>query len=184
MIVIGLVGPLSAGKGRVSEYIVNKYGASRHGFSDSLRDAMDRLQIEKNRVNFQDLSTFLRQRFGEDLLAKAMAKDIREDNHEYIVVEGIRREADIAYLKEIPNFHLVAIDADIKLRYERLVKRSQNTDDDNKTFEEFVEDHKREADASVPILMTKAEFQIDNNGSEEDLDKQINSIIEKIKQYE
>lgn len=181
MIIIGLTGLPASGKGRATEYLMKKYQASRHGFSDSLRDVVRRLKIEENRDNLQKLSIILRKQFGENLLAKAMAEDIKNDTHDYIIVEGVRREADIMYLKEIKGFHLISIDADIKIRYERLTKREQNTDDEGKTFEGFKSDHEKETELLIPSLMAKAEFHIDNNGSEEELEKQIDNIIEKIR---
>lgn len=180
MIIIGLTGLPASGKGRATSYIVNKYQASRHGFSDSLRDVVRRLKIEENRDNLQKLSIILRQQFGEDLLAKAMAEDIKHDTHDYVIAEGVRREADIIYLKELKGFHLISIEADIKIRYERLKNRAQNTDDDGKTFEEFLKDHEKETELLIPSLMAKAEFKIDNNGTEEELEKQIDQIINQI----
>lgn len=183
MIILGLTGLAASGKDRTAEYMVKKYQAGRYGFSGSLRVAMRALHIAESRPNLAKFSLILRQNFGEDLLAKAMAEDIKKDTNEYIVIDGIRREADIFYLTKIKGFHLVSIDADIKIRYERLIKRNQNSDD-NKTYEEFVIDHSRETEMSIPPIMAIAEFHIDNNGNEETLEKQIDEIIEKIKKYD
>lgn len=180
MIIIGLTGLAASGKDRAAEYMVKRYQASRYGFSQCLRTAMDALHIEKSRPNLAKFSLILRQNFGEDLLAKAMAEDIKMDNSEYIIIDGIRREADIFYLTKIKGFHLVSIDADIKVRYERLIMRRQNSDD-NKTFEEFVIDHDRETETSIPPIMKMAEFKIDNNGTHEELEKKIDKIIEQLK---
>ncbi len=181
MIIIGLIGLLSAGKGTAAEYIIDKYQASKYGFSDSLREVSRRLHIEENRKNLQNLSTILRHQFGEDILANAMIEDIKHDAHNYIVVEGIRREADITYLSTLSGFHLVSIDADIKTRYERLKNRSQNTDDKVKTFDDFVNDHTQEPEMAIVPLMAKAEYKLDNNADTASLYQQIDSIISKLK---
>jgi dephospho-CoA kinase len=180
MIIIGIIGLLSSGKGTAAEYLVNKYKASHYGFSDALRDILQRLYIEENRQNLQNLSTLLRQEFGEDTLARTMAQDIKNDKADIIVVEGIRREADLKYLTDFPHFHLISIDADLETRYERLTKRLQNADDAKKTMGDFIKDNQKETEVLIPPLMLKAEFHINNNGSEAELYAQLDEAIEKI----
>ncbi len=180
MIIIGIIGLLSAGKGATAQYIIEKHHASRYGFSDSLRDITRRLHLAENRKNLQNLSTILRQEFGEDILANAMLEDIKNDTHDYIVVEGIRREADIKHLALLPGFHLIGIEADINVRYKRVTTRAQNTDDKVKSFDEFVEDHKQEPEMAIVPLMLKSNYMIDNNGDIEKLHAQIDEIIKKL----
>ena len=78
-IIIGLVSKIAAGKGTVTKYLQDKYGASAYRFSTMLRDALNRLYVEINRKNMQKLSTILRQNFGEDLMAKVIAEDVKRD---------------------------------------------------------------------------------------------------------
>ncbi|MFH1662023.1 MAG: AAA family ATPase [Candidatus Falkowbacteria bacterium] len=175
--IIGLVGQIASGKGTIAEYIEKNHGASTHRFSTMLRDLLNRLHIEITRENMQDISTILRKRFGEDLLAKVIAEDVRNDKNNIIVVDGIRRMADIKYLKEIDGFELIRIVADPKIRYERLIKRTENHGDTKKTYEEFLADQKNEADAEIPIVMEKAEMEINNDGDFKDLEKEIEKIV-------
>jgi len=58
-----------------------------------------------------------------------LAKDVSNDKANIIVVEGIRRPADVAYLKDLPNFILVALETDEKTRFERITNREENPDD-------------------------------------------------------
>ncbi len=178
-IILGLVGPMASGKGTVKEYIVKKYKAEDCRFSTILRDLLKRLSLEINRKNMQDISTVLRGHFGEDLLAKVIANDVKAMKSDVVIVDGVRRMADIAYLKELPGFKLVAIDADPKIRYERMKSRNENPGDDQKTLEQFLADHKREADEEIPAVMKRADLTIDNSGSVEELKKQIDNILKK-----
>lgn len=175
--IIGLVGHIACGKGTISEYLEKNYKASTYRFSTILRDVLNRLHIELTRENLQDISTLLRQRFGEDLLAKVMANDVKNDNTEIIVVDGIRRMADIKYLSELDNFILVSIEAEPKIRYERLVKRNENTGDSTKTFQEFLRDQEKEADAEIPEVMKNAKAITNNDSDFEELYKQIDNLI-------
>ncbi len=178
-IIIGLVGKIAAGKGTVADYFVNKYKAEVFSFSQSLRDILERMHAEISRANMQKLSTALRQNFGEDLLAKIMAGDVESTSNKVIIVDGIRRMADIAYLQNFSNFIMVSVETDIKKRYERLIKRTQNNDDTKKTYEQFLIDEKAETEKEIPLVMENSQEKIDNNGDLKNLEEQLEKIIKK-----
>lgn len=179
-IIIGLVGPLASGKETVKKYLVEKYKAKDCRFSTILRDILNRVTIPISRENLQKLSTVLRVNFGEDLLAKAIAMDAAKFDSEIVVIDGVRRPTDIEHLTKLPNFFLVKINTDPKLRYERLIKRNENEGDDKKTYEEFLKDHEAEADRLVPVVMATAKHSIDNSGSFGDLYKQVDELIKRL----
>jgi len=142
-----------------------------------LRDLARRMYIEENRDDLQKISTFFRQNFGEDIMSKVIFNDVKDDNHEIVVIDGVRRIMDIRYLKDLPGFKLVYMEAEIEKRYERMVKRRENTDDAIKTFEEFKQDHKQESESQIKDLKKHADFVLDNNGTTEELYAQIDAII-------
>lgn len=176
-IIIGLVGPIASGKGVIKTYLQKEYGATEHRFSTMLRDVLDRMHIEQSRENMQTISTTLRQKFGEDLLAKVLTNDVSEDQHDLIVIDGIRRMADIQYLAALPNFILVAVSADEKIRYERVVKRNENPGDADKSFSDFQKDSRAETELTIPGVMSKAKITIENNGNLEELYNSIDKLV-------
>lgn len=176
-IILGFTGEMACGKGTAAKYVVQKYGAKSFRFSTILRDVLDRLCLEQSRANMQRISTILRQNFGDDLLAGAMAEDVKKDTADIIVIDGVRRRADTRYLKEIPEFKLAYIETDIKVCHDRIVKRGENSDDAAKTFDQFQRDHEGEADRQIKDLKKCADFLINNDGSLEYLYKQIDKII-------
>jgi dephospho-CoA kinase len=176
--IIGLVGKISSGKGTVAKYLEEKNNAVTYRFSTILRDILNRLHKEITRENMQNLSTVLRQNFGEDILAKVIAEDVKKENNNLIAVDGIRRMADTKYLTKLPNFKLAKIIAEPEIRYQRLIQRTENHGDTQKTYEEFLADEKKEADAEIPIVMENAEIELNNNGNLEELYKQIDQIIQ------
>lgn len=176
-IILGLAGEMASGKGTVAKYAAEKYSAKTRRFSTMLRDVLDRLSLEQSRDNMQKLSTILRQNFGEELFAQVMAEDAKKEEGEIVVIDGIRRLADIKYLKEIPQFKLAYLEADMQKRYERIVKRGENADDAKKTFDDFKKAHENESELQIKDLKGHADFLIDNNGSYEDLYGQVDKIL-------
>ena len=176
-IILGLTGEMASGKGTVAHYLREAHDASSHRFSTMLRDILDRLHMEHSRENMQKMSTSLRKTYGEDTLAKVMAEDVEHDEGDIIVIDGVRRLDDIKYLREIPEFRLVYIEADMKKRYDRITRRSENPDDQNKTFEQFEEEHQGEPELQIKDLKNYADVIIDNDGDISDLEKQVREII-------
>lgn len=179
-IILGFVGPLAAGKGTACKYLTEHYNATIYKFSAPLRDVLKRLYRDVTRENLQNLSSALRQTFGDDLLASVIAGDVKTGTSAIMAVDGVRRLPDIAHLKDIDGFALVSITADQKTRWERMVKRGENADDSTKTFEQFVLDEQREAEIHIAEVAKTAQFAIDNNGSPEQLYSQIDEIIKAI----
>ncbi|MBU0546296.1 AAA family ATPase [Patescibacteria group bacterium] len=180
-IILGFVGDLASGKGTVAKYLVKKYKINAYRFSTMLRDILRRIYIEDTRQDMQKLSTFLRENYGQDVMSKVIAKDVENDPNDLVVVEGIRRPSDITYLKEDPNFHLIYITADSKIRWERLVIRNENPGDDKKSYDDFLKDEQAEADKLIKELGKTAEYAINNNDGFEDFYTQIEEIVKKIK---
>ncbi len=155
-IILGFAGEIAGGKGTAAKYLIDKYGSGS-----------------------QKISIALRQNFGEDILSKVISKDVENDGHEIIAVDGVRRLSDIKYLKGLPGFRLVYIEADIGKRYERIVLRGENVDDKNKTFEEFKKDNEGETETQIKGLKEHADFMVDNNGTIGELYEKIDGIVEK-----
>lgn len=178
-IIFGFTGLPVSGKGTAATYLKNKYGASVFGFSKMLRDLVDRLYIPQSRDNLIKISEVLRATFGEDIMARTMANDVEKDPAEIVVVEGIRRLADVEALLPLPDFILTEIFADPQVRYSRIVKRGENVDDKQKTYAEFLADHQRSTELSILEVIKLAKERINNNGSEADLHRQLDELVKK-----
>ncbi len=177
-IIIGLVGEIASGKGLIVQYLKEKYKATSYRFSEPLRDILNRLYLPINRKNMQTMSQILRENYSQNILAKIMAMDAKKDNNGMVVIDGIRRMADIEYLKEIPEFKLVYVTADMKIRYDRIINRAENSDDNNKTFEQFEREHEAEPELKIAKVGQIAEFKIDNSGTKEELYAQVDKIMQ------
>ena len=178
--IICFTGLMASGKDVAKKYLEKNHQATSFRFSSVLRDALDCLNIEASRNNLINLSTWDRENFGNDLLAKAIAKKAEQAEAELVVIDGARRKDDLIYLKNNKDFHLIAIDADPKIRYERLVLRNENQGDDKKSYQDFLNDHQKETEISIPETMAEAKFSINNNGDLESLYKQIEEILKQL----
>lgn len=178
-IIFGFTGLPASGKGTAASYLKNKYNASIFGFSKMLRDLVDRLYLPQSRDNLIKISEVLRAAFGEDIMAKTMANDVAKDSASIVVIEGIRRLADVQTLLPTPYFVLTEIFADPKVRYSRIVKRGENVDDKQKTYIDFLADHQRSTELSILEIIKLAKERIDNNSNENDLHRQLDALVKK-----
>lgn len=176
-LIIGITGLMASGKGTAAKYIVEQYGASSHRFSTMLRDTLDRYYLPHTRENMVIVSEIMREYFGQDILAKVMAEDAKNDTSDIVVIEGIRRMADITHLQVLPNFILVRIVAEPETRFARLSIRGENADDSTKTYEQFIRDHELPTEKTIPEVMGHATEILDNNLEQEELGKQIDHLI-------
>ena len=180
-IVFGLTGKNASGKGTVAE-ILKKKNFTYHSLSDSLRDELKSLKKEETRENLIDIGNKLRENGGPGVLAdKLMPKLNSENNH---IVDSIRNPLEVISLrKETPlrRFFLISIDANSRLRYDRLCSRGRIGDTDS--WEKFVEQERKEENNDDPNkqqlsrTMEMADYNIDNSGTLEELEAQVNRII-------
>lgn len=175
--IFGLVGELASGKGAINSYLKEKYNVATYRFSTPMRDILNRLHIPLTRENLQDVSTILRERFGQDLFVNVIAEDVKNDSTPIKLIEGIRLLVDTEILKQLPNFKLIYIKASIETRYRRLLARGENADDSQKTFAEFVADHQKETEKQIPQVIKQADYIIENEGDLNELYHKIDSII-------
>ena len=176
-VIFGLVGQMASGKDTAKQYLENNYQAKSCRFSDILRNVLDILGLENSRFNLQELSTNLRKLYGEDILAKTIVNQVNKIEAKIVVVDGVRRLADIKYLNSLDNFFLISLKADLKICYERLIKRDENINDDKKSYTEFIADHQKEAELQIEGVMKNATYHLDNNKNFEDLYSQIDKIV-------
>ena len=177
--VIGIIGEQAGGKGAVADLIVEKFGGARLTTSDILKKILDNLYLEYNRDNLTELALSLKDSFGKDILMKAMLEEVKSADEELVIVDGIRMKGDTdPFEKEYgPNFKLIYVTADPKIRYERSKSRGEKKQESSQDYETFLEKEKTGTEKDIAEIGQKAYSQINNNGTWEELEKQVLETI-------
>lgn len=177
MLVFGLVGHIASGKGTVVEYLKKNHNAIQYRFSKILDDILSRLYLENSRDNQINLAVKLRELHGNDVLARVLASDIKKDNPKLAIVDGIRYKEELEAFRALPDFKLVAVIADEEIRYKRMLLRGEKAGETKTTRKDFTNMHKRPTEIYIDALMQTADVTIANNGSSEELYKQIEGLV-------
>jgi len=177
-IIIGIAGQIASGKNVIADYVAKKYGGVTISFSQPLRDILERLCMPIDREHLSGLTQCLIDKFGDDFLSKIVAKEIEKSDKQIFILPNIRRETDCVHLKDNPGFILVGVEADPRKCYDRLIERGQNEDDKGKTWEQFQKDLQLSTEVSIAGLIKKSSIILENNGSLEELYKQVDQMME------
>ena len=175
--IIGLVGHIGAGKGMLASILVEKHHAEVIRFSTILRKIIQVLDLPETRDNLINASESLRKTFGEDVLSHAIASAALSSSAPMVVVDGIRRLDDISGLIERPEFKLVHVVADPKIRYDRLIHRGENSEETSMTWEDFLRTEQRSTEVSIDEVANRADETITNNGTREELETYANHLL-------
>jgi len=183
MHIIGIVGPVASGKGVVTEYLIKKFGYTSFSLSSIVHDELKKRGIiEFDRTTLQNIGDELRKKEGDGTLAKRAvqkfnAKNVKLENKR-IVIEGIRNPGEVHYLRTLPGFFLIAVDALQEVRYQRVLTRGKKWDP--KDWESFKKIDSRDSNdiglkngQHVRACMALANVCIENNSDLLSLKKEI-----------
>jgi dephospho-CoA kinase len=119
---IGLTGTNGAGKGEAAAYFGTR-GYAYFSLSDIIRDELRERGEPASRDNLIRTGNELRERGGPDVLARRTIDKIGGGR---AVIDSIRNMGEIEYLRRQEGFVLLAIDAPIALRFERVAARGRD----------------------------------------------------------
>lgn len=182
MLTIGITGTLGSGKGTVVEFLKGK-GFRHFKMSDFIIEEIKKRGLPINRDTMVQIGNELREKHGSGFIADELYKRALA-NGTNAIIESLRAIGEVETLKAKGSFYLFAVDADPKIRYERIKER--RSEKDNISFKKFLEDEKREMNSPDPnkqniaACMKLADYTFLNNGSKEDLRAQAEKALAEI----
>ncbi len=177
-IVIGLVGATGSGKDTVAEYLEKKYKAKLMRFADPLKETLSIYFDKFSKEDQQWLADLFMQRFGSDVLSRALRKRIDEGKG-LIMVNGIRFWEDFHFIKSYTRSYIIYIRANQKLRWKRVRNRGEKTDD-KVSFKKFQEIDRNKTEKHIGEIGEKADFIIDNEKDLKYLLEKTDEVMSKI----
>lgn len=180
MIIIGITGTLGAGKGTIVEYLIAKHSFKHYSVRSYLIERIEEQGLPVNRDSMVLVANELRASESPSFIIDELYKKALESG-ENCIIESIRTPGEVVSLRKKNNFWLIAVDADARIRYDRISHRKSETD--NISFDEFVANEKREMTSTDPNkqnlsrCIEMADFLIDNSGSIEELQRRTEEIL-------
>lgn len=186
MTIIGITGTLGSGKGTVVQYLKEKYGFKHYSSSGFINEEIARRNLPENRDNQQLVANELRAKHGSGYVAEQLYNRAKTAGGNAII-ESLRSTGEIETLRKLgSDFYLLAVDADQKTRYDRIIKRGSTKD--GISYEKFQAQETVELNdtkaGGMKILecMKMADGHVENNGDVAALHEQIDKIIKPLLQ--
>jgi len=178
-IFIGIAGQILAGKGTATEFFVKQHDGEHLRFSKILDEILTVMDLPISRIHEQTLGVLVKELFGEDVLSKALIERANNSAKKIIVFEGLRKKEELDSLRAaLPGFKLIYLKASPEIRYARMQQRNEKLGESTKTYEEFLESEKHDADKQITDLEGQADFIVPNEGTTEELNAQLEKILE------
>ncbi|MBU1117506.1 AAA family ATPase [Patescibacteria group bacterium] len=178
-IIFGVTGTNGAGKGTIVEFLVEEKGFKHFSASGLITEEIKRRGMLVDRNSMRDVGNDLRKIHGPGYVAEELFRRARASG-ENAIIESIRTLGEVDLVKKEGGV-LLAVDAEVKTRYERI--RLRKTAKDMVSFEEFVRQENMEMGSSDPnkqnlrACINAADKVILNNGTKEELNQKVEEIL-------
>ncbi len=183
-IIIGLVSPIAAGKGTVADFLQAR-GFWVTSLSDRIREALREEEKAITRENLQGKADEMRRQEGPAVLAENTWQTLEKKGKIRVVIDSIRGEAEVDFLKKQANFYLIGLRANRCQRFRRAKER--NREGEPLTWEQFVAVDKKDFRSgqgkegrNIKACLDKADYLIENNGTIADFKNKVTKTLEKI----
>ncbi len=180
MVLLGMTGTDGAGKGTVVKYLTARYGFVHCSARALLTDALTKEGREIDRAGMRQKANELRRAQGDAYLMRTFHECAVMEGWTHVVVDSLRALAEVEALHDYGGT-LIAVDAEVHVRYERI--RVRGSESDFISFEEFIRHEELEMNDPDPhgmqkaAVMRAADHTLMNNGTVEDLVHAVDALM-------
>jgi dephospho-CoA kinase len=180
--IIGITGTNGAGKGTIVAYLLRMHGFAHQSVRAYLYEHLDRMGLPRDRDHLVAQANALRAERGPAALAEILYERAAASKQDTII-ESIRTPGEIEALTAKGPFLLLAVDAPVRIRWERI--RARASDTDLVDFERFCANEEREMHTEDPnkqnirACMDRAHALLDNSGSFDALYAQVDAVLDR-----
>lgn len=185
MLKIGVTGNNGGGKDTFANYLVSNKGFEHISLSDFIREETAKRGMEQSRNNFHNVGNDLRVKFGADVLARRALEKMNGGKKNYILT-SIRNPSEVRALQEAGDFVLVAVDAPVEVRFNRIIDRNRKNEREIMSLEEFKRFEEDELSSQLSSsqqigeCIKMAKFFISNDSDFATFDKKIDELYSRI----
>lgn len=167
--IIGLSGTNGSGKDTVAHILVEKFGYYFASASGMLVEELKKQGLPEERKYTSALSAQWRREHGLGVIVDKALEKVNQLGNDKLVVGSLRNPGEADRVHELEGL-VIWVDADPKIRYDRISGNARGRQLDNKTYEEFLaeeEDEMKQAGDENVLNMSavkqKADMFIENN---------------------
>lgn len=183
-IVIGWCGKKGSGKGTgtamLKEIIYDteiRPSMTTHSTSGILTDLCNAVGLLPSRPTLQLLPEILKKEFPGWTLAEKIRRKVEEDESQISQIDSLRLPEDLLMIKSFSYFLIVYIEADDKIRFERLKRRNEKPGESKLTWEQFLKEENASTETAIEEIAKSRDFRITNSGTPENLKLQIQEFV-------
>lgn len=183
--ILGITGTIGAGKGTVVDYLTQK-GFAHYSVRDFLLQEIENRGLPPDRDSMRTVANQIRAQHEPEYIIKMMYEQAVAEGGDALL-ESVRAIGEAEFLMA-HGVLLLAVDADRRVRYERIRARGLSTD--NVDFDTWVEQERKELTSTDPSgqnvigVMLKADYLIENDGTLDELHAKIDEMLDAIETRE
>ena len=143
--------------------------------SDIIFDLMRIQKVKIDSISTGKFAENLRDKEGKEVVAKKVFEKTKTIKNNLILISGLRSIEELNYFKKYANSILINVDADDKIRFERIQKRGRKSDPVN--YNMFLVREISENKLGINKLLPQADVIIKNNKGMEEFERKIKDLI-------